>query len=58
MKATQLIKRLEELIAEHGDCDIFSEADWEEVGVVEHCPKGEHVAVDKPYFILQWARED
>lgn len=54
MKASKLIKELEKLIKKHGDCDIYSEADWEEVHNVEFCPKGEHVAKEKPYFILRY----
>ena len=38
MRASELVARLQELIEEHGDLAMFSEADWEEISDAEHWP--------------------
>lgn len=53
MKGSELIKRIQELIDKHGDCEVFGIVDWEYVNKVSYY-NGENNVPHKKAFVLNW----
>ena len=55
LKASELVEKLQKLIEKHGDCRVFSIADYELIQSVEYRPQMEDfITSDEPLFFLDW----
>lgn len=55
LKATELVEILNFLIEKHGDCRVFSRADYEMIEAATYYPqKEDSLAEDEPLFVLDW----
>lgn len=51
MKASELITKLQEMIAQHGDHEVYSECDWGFVGPVRY--EVDRGRSQHPFFVLE-----